>query len=469
MAGKRFGKPIVIALILVSLCFLTSCSSIGALLRSNISGLPYWYYSPEMGIGRTRTAIIGEGRASNLRQASLLAYSDVIQTLSDMLGYSLGQEVYRELSVLGTISEFGLEIQDEFSTTQDGEVLVYLHAVMDESLIDKATTAERKRKGEIARIIENLVLSGDDYIKSGQELRAVKSYMQAMAISYGLDYIIEEYSFDSLYPVVEGLLNSISLSIVSSRPSQATCTISLTRKGTFMSASVTSAEILASFNAVDTKGVVYRDSFVFVTDQNGLFTFNTINDALVRTGTVVFSLNLEAELDALMGTDRDKAQTLRDIVDSKKVSFNYSRVYTKGSVAISVIEHDSLGYVTGVTETTDYLTRKFISDGADAHPYYAVLDDEEDVLYDFQHSDRNESCLTIIRVGQTLSVQSKTDNVYVGVEGLVTLYDCRTSAVLYKSDVIYGGAFAPSYEEALTKAFQNLADVAYSLLKVAYV
>ncbi|MCQ2413137.1 MAG: hypothetical protein MJ057_09325 [Sphaerochaetaceae bacterium] len=463
-------KRLAIALILLFLLILCSCSSIGALLRSNISGLPYWYYSPEMGIGRSKTALVGEGKASTQRQATLLAYADVVQTLSDMLGYDLGQEVYRELSVLGTITEFGLEIQDEFSMTQDGEVSVYLHAVMDEALIDQATTAERKRRAETARTVESLVLSGDDFIKSGQELRAIRNYLQAMAISYGLDYIDAEYSFDSLYDVVVDLLDSITLSLVSGRPANATCTISLQRKGTFLSAAVTSAEILATFDAVDTKGVIYEDSFVFVTDQNGLFTFNTINDALVRTGTVVFSLNLGDELDVLLqSTDAAKAQVLKDLADAKKVSFDYSRVYSRGDIAVSVIEHDTLGYVTGVTDTTDYLVEKFTSDGAKANSYYAQLDDEEDVLYDFQHSDRTEACIAIIRVGQTTRVDSNTGNVYVGVEGLATLFDCRTSAVLYKSDVIYGGAFAPSYDEAVQQAFRKLADIAYSLLKVAYV
>lgn len=467
---KRTRRFILISLIALMIMIFSSCSSVGALFKSNISGLPYWYYSPNMGIGRSKTALVGEGKASTQRQATLLASSDLIRQLSERLGYELGQEVYRELSVLGTIGELGLKVQNEYSAFQDGEYVVYLHAVLNASLLEKATSAETKRRAETAKTIEDLVLEGDSYMKSGQDLRAVRSYMQAMGLSYGLDYISGEYSFNSLYDVVYSLLDDMRLTLVSSKPESAVCTISLTRKGSYMASAVDSAEILASFKAVDIRGEEYGDSFVFVTDSDGLFEFNTINNSLVRNGRITFSLNLDSELGALLAVDSSgKAEKLNELVRSKTVEFPYARTFARGPLAVSVIEHDTLGYVIGVTDTTVYLASKFLSDGAQVGSYFAKLDDEEDVLYDFQHSGRSESCLLIVRVGQTTSVQSQTQNVYVGVEGLATLFDTRTSEILYKSDIILGGAFAPTYDEARDKAFRNLADIVFSLLKVAYV
>lgn len=458
----------VLVLLVLALC---SCSSINAIIKSNMTGLPTWYYENDMGVAKGYRGIVGEGSATTQRQAELLAYSSILSKLSNILGYELGQEEYRELTVLGTITEFNLSIVDTFFTiTSDGSYSFYVQAAIDEELLDKATTEEAKNRAQIIAQVEALVLKGDEYVKSGQETRAVKNYLQAMALGYGHDYIDEEYSFDELLDVVTGLLGNASLAFVSERPELGTCTISLSRKGVFVSSAVKSAEVLATYTAVDPKGVSYEDQFVYVTDDQGQFSFNPINPSIARNGTVTFRLNLYEEIEALEAlAGKDAVSGLRTLVDSKELKFNYDKIYVLGSIAVAVIEHDELGYVTGVKDITDYLAGVLVSDGAEASPFYAELDDEEDVLYELTHSARFENNLLVIRVGLTGQVASSSGIHCASAEGLATLFDTVSGVILYQSDVIRSNAFSENPEQAVTEAFKVLVDIAYTLIKAEYV
>ena len=468
--GRRVKSLAIAILIVISVIMLCGCTSLGAVLKANISGLPFWYYDPQMRIGKNRFGMVGEGSASTERQAELLAYTNIIDKLSEILGYELSQESYRELSVLGTITEFGLSVEDRFSNIQEGRYQVFIHVSMDESLIEQATSEENKRRESITNEVTSLVLQGDEYVKSGSEVKAVSNYIKAMALSFNEDYIISEYKFDELYPVVIELLENTYINILSPKPETASCVVSIIRRGSFASAPVSSASVLATYQAVDTRGKAYEDYFVYVTDENGQFLFNPINDSIVRKGSVKFELDLEVEIDALEAVaGPERVAELRNLVDSKTVSFDYSKIYSMGSIAAAVIEHDVLGYVTGVKDVTDYLVGKLSADGAIVAAFYAELDEEEDVLYEFTHSDRTEQCLMVIRVGQTEHVSSKTGVEAVGAEGIVTLFNRNSEIPLYQSDIIHSSAFADTYEEALQGAFRILADIAYTLVKAVYV
>ena len=96
-------RILLISVLVILALVLCSCSSINAIIKSNMTGLPTWYYENDMGVAKGYKGIVGEGSASTQRQAELLAYSSVITKLSNIIGYELGQEEYRELTVLGRL------------------------------------------------------------------------------------------------------------------------------------------------------------------------------------------------------------------------------------------------------------------------------------------------------------------------------------------------------------------------------
>ncbi len=460
----------VLASLLLVVILLSGCRSVGAVLKSNVSGLPYWYYEPDMNIDKDKVGMTAEGSSTSQRQAELLAYNNVIEKLEERTGSELSQEAYRELSVLGTITEYGLTIEDRFVMTQESRYTVFLRVSMDRNLIELATTDESRRREALIKEVTSLVLNGDEYVKSGHEFNAASNYIKAMALSEGRDYISDEYKFDELYPVVIELLRNLVISVVNPHPDTASCSISVTRRTYFASSVVASAQIKATYLAEDSRGRIYNDYFVYVTGDEGQLMFNPMNDSIVRKGSVTFGLDLDVELDQLeSAVGKEKVQELRELVESKDVAFEYDKQYFMGSLAVAVIEHDELGYVTESRALTDYMTSKFVRDGANAATFYAEYDDEEDVHYEFSHSGRKEDCLLVLRIGITESFPSRNGVEVVGAEGIVFLFESGSDGPAYSSDVIYSSAFAQTHGEAVQAAFRILADTAYTLVKAVYV
>lgn len=466
------ARLIVLALLILAIILtFTGCSSLSAIVKSSFSGLPYWIYGPQVGLDSSKTAFVGQGKASTERQAELFAYSDLLAQLSSSLGVELGQEQYRELSVLGTISDYNLFVNDSYSAFQDGEVVAYVHAVADKKLLEEASTEEMKRRNENASNVEALILKGDEYVKDGQDLKGLSCYLESMVLSYEQDYIKEEYSYYTILEDVKKLLDSLTVSIVSQNQTLAECTVQVRRKSVLIASRVEGAEIKASYQAIDVTGQLYDDSFIYSTDSNGEISFSPLNFTMVRTGAVTFSFDLDAELATLENTDPQVVAQLKALVKSKTVTFEYDREYGLGSIAVTVLEHDENGYVTGNTVTADYLVFCLEADGAQAVSYYALSDQEEDVLYDYVQTKGSCDCLLVCRFGREETIQS-TNGIFVVVEGTATLYSTNLNSkdrVLYESGIVYAIGSGQKVETATEQAYIKLADIVHSLLKDVYV
>ncbi len=468
---KTKKLQVVVLVFIIALCF-TSCSSVRALVKSNITGLPFWVYNSQFGVDSSKMAFVGQGKADTERQAELRAYANIISQLSSYTGVTFGQEQYRELSVLGTISELKLAVEDKASVFQEGEIVFYVKAVADVSLLREASSEETIRRNETSEKVESLILQGDECIKEGQDLKGISYYLQSMVLSYGQDYISEDYSYNTIANEVKDILNSISVTLTSQDKQNATCTVLVTRKSVFVPSRVKVADIKASYEAVDVTGELYSDAFIYSTDDMGNLIFSPLNFTMVRKGTVTFSLDLDDELNALeANTDKEVAGELKSLVNSKTVSFEYDRKYTLGSIAITVLEHDVKGYVTGNKNTTDYLVFCMVLDGADSQAYYALSDQEEDVLYDYVQTHGSCDCLLVCRFGQTNTVES-SNGFFVSVEGTAILYSTNLSKgiqTLYESGITYATGSGSTAEEATSQAYLKLTDIIHSLLKAVYV
>ena len=472
----RSAKPVMsklqgLLIILLMLLTLTGCTSVKALVRSSISGLPFWVYHSQFGVDSSRVAFVGQGKAETERQAELLAYSDILQQLSDYLGVELGQEQYRELSVLGTIGEFQLTANETSTAYQEGETVVYVRAIADANLLKEASSEETLRKNETAQNVEELILQGDEYIKDGQDLKGVSCYLQSMVLSYEQDYIADEYSYDTICDEIKDILDSITVTLISQNKDNATCTVQVRRKSGLVASRVKAAELKASYEAIDVTGELYSDSFVYSTDDMGLVAFSPLNFTMIRKGEVKFSFDLDENLKALESLDANTAGELRALVESKAVVFEYDREYSLGSIAVTILEHDAKGYKTGNKDTADYFVFCMTADGADAEAYYALSDQEEDVLYDYVQTHGRCACLLVCRFGQTDTIES-SNGVFVTVEGTAVLYSTDLSKgiqTLYESGIIYATGMGESQEVATSQAYLKLADIIHSLLKAVYV
>lgn len=478
--------------IILSLIFLSSCSTAKAFVQSTFTGLPFWTYAPLPSLDKDKVSFVGLGISSSVRQAELLSYSNIIEQISDRIGISLGQEAYRELSVLGTIKAYGLTVEESYYRTVDKEVEFYIYVVADGHLLEEASSEETLRKNEIAKKVKDFVLEGDEYVKDEVFTKGLSCYLQAMALSYEQDYIKEEYSYYTLLDDVLELLSSLEISINSANYTTAKCNVNVTRKTSFFPSKVQDASILASYKAIDVKREEYDSSFVYTTDVNGSFVFDCQNFTLTRKGSVLFKFDFETELQELEDkTDKQAVLKLREVIEQKAVRFDYDMDYRLGSIAVSVVEFDSKGYVIGNSETTDYLCKLFESDRANVLPYYTTSSEEEDILYDYSHNiysqklsslqkdgqiqvrtsqNKNlQDCLLICRFGQIDYIESQVGGFAVNIEGTASLYNTKNDSLIYSSPIIYATAFGETLEEATSAAYEKISDIIYALLKAQYV
>ncbi len=489
----RTRNIICISLVIIlSLVSLSSCAGAKAFVQSSITGLPFWLYAPLPSLDKDKISFVGLGEASSVRQAELLSYSNIIEQISNRIGVPLGQETYRELSVLGTIKEYGLTVEDSYYRTGDKGVEFYIYVVADEHLLDEASSEETLRKNEIVKKISNLVLEGDEYVKDEVFTKGISCYLQAMILSYEQDYVKDEYSYYTLLDDVLDLLSSLEISITNANYATATCNINVTKKTSFLSSKVKNASILASYKATDMKGDEYDSSFVYTTDSNGGFAFDCQNFTLVRKGFVSFKFDFETILQELDSkTDKQAVSTLREVIEQKEIKFDYNMEHRLGSIAVCVVEFDSKGYVIGNSNITDYMCNLFEQDSANVLPYYTSSSEEEDIFYDYTHNinsqkmsleqsngqsqvlssprQRLQDCILICRFGQISYISSQVGGFAVNIEGTASLYNTKNGSLIYSSSVIYATAFGETLEEATRAAYEKISNITYSLLKAQYV
>ncbi len=489
----RTRNIICISLVMIfSFIFLSSCASAKALVQSTITGLPFWLYAPLPSLDKGKISFVGAGEASSVRQAELLSYSNIIEQISNRIGVPLGQEVYRELSVLGTIKAYGLTVEESYYRTLESGIEFYVYVVADEHLLEEASSEETLRKNEISKKIEDLVLEGDEYVKEEVFTKGISCYLQAMVLSYEQDYVKDEYSYYTLLDDVSNLLSSLEISITSANYASATCNVNVTRKTSFFPSKVKNAGILASYKAVDMKGDEYDSSFVYTTGTNGSFSFDCQNFTLVRKGSVLFKFDFETVLQELESkTDKQAVATLREVIEQKEIEFDYNMEHRLGSIAVCVVEFNSKGYVIGNSDTTDYMCKLFEQSSANVLPYYASSSEEEDILYDYTHNIYSQKlsrtqdngtyavqdsqnrglqdCILICRFGQIDFISSQVGGFAVNIEGTASLYDTKTGVLIYSGSVIYATAFGETLEEATNAAYEKISNITYTLLKAQYV
>lgn len=456
---------------IVLLVLVTGCSSIGAVIRSNMSGYPSWYYNPQANQNKNQIGFAGVGRSSTQRQATLLAYEDILSQLGEYLGDEPDNEAYRELSMLGTIGLYGLSVKDTQMLVEGNETVVFVRVSANKKLMEEASSEETKRRAKVLNEIQDFVQQGIDYLKAGKETRGLTCFLDAMCDAWNQDYLPSRYSFDNLLDETLDILSSMTISLESQSPEIASCKVVMTRKEGIVPSKVKDGEVLATYKALDIGENEYNDSFVYSTDQNGSFVFTPLNYSLQRTGSIVFSLNFGSQLEKLelCGVGPEVMQKLRSEIDSKTVEFLFERDYSLGSISVCGIEYDEKGYAVDFVRMTNYLKKRYTDDGAPVLEFLASNEDVDGILAEYTQKGNVQDCFLLLRIGLVEDAQSMTGLSMATVTGNAVLYKTSDMSVLYDSGIVAATGFAEDIEAAKAKASENLADVIYTLLKAVYV
>lgn len=458
----------IILVFSVILVALTSCTTLNGRVKAAVSGYPLWYYEPSVAVESSGKSFVATGTATTERQAELLAYSKLADSVSSYLGYEISQENYRELVTLGIISEYSLSVEEKFSMLKNGNYIVFLLAKADYENLQAFRTAEEIERENKADRIKALIIEGDGYLKNNEDLNGVSCYLRSMVLSKDVKGLESQYSFDSIKQEVIEILRTTTMNIESCDSSKVTATLNLRRKESFLASDVQNCKILASYVSVDGRGNEYQDSFSYTTDKNGRIQFKIFNNAILKKGKVKFAFDLEQDIQALYEVDSISAALIEDLVDSKSVAFEYDRSYTLGKIGICVLEYDMETNLKNSVEFTNRLCAEISSEGILCTPLRYFEESDEVLLKKAFEDKKDLGCLAILKSGPIDYQISATGICSVTLEGQVVFYD-SDSKIIYQSEVIYSNGFGTDYQNAENTAFDNMCRIVYTLLKASYV
>jgi len=441
-----------------------------SVLKSLSTGYPIWYYNPS--IPKNQVSFLGQGTAESRRQAELLAYADMSENLASYLGFELDRTLYRELLTSGTIESYGIRIQNSNSTQlDDGNYRVIVLAVTEKEMLDSLRSREAVDLGDRVELIGSLIAQGDEAIRQNRDIEGLKYYLRSMALSYGIESrsLNRDYRFDAILDEVLYVLESLNLTVTSEDSGGVSCVVGARRRVGFASSAVVGCPVKASYTAVDGRNSRYADSYIFLTGNEGTFEFYPVNPSILISGTVVFSFDLETEVAAVGRASPQAEARINEVLAGKTARFEYHRQYAMGTIAVTVLDYGNLGIFEDSRSSSEYLTARFVDDGA---PAYSMSCDDpgDEAILDLTGSAHPDvGVVFVARTGVIETIASSTGVCAASMEGRGVLYRILDGEMLFDSGIIYATGFGADEAEAVKEGRMRIADLFYSLLKAVYV
>lgn len=467
MKKKLFLSALVL-LFCLSFSFAASQAEVSDVNQGHV--VPTWYEEPERQERRNTTAFTGKGVSTSKRQAELLAYSDLCANISDFTGSGLGEIDYREISTKGTLKEYGLEIKKSYSTYNGATYAYYVLATASNEELALHRSAQVVDYYNKLAQIESSILEGDKCMTEGNYVGALRNYIDSMCVSYGMEGVQPDYTFDAIYSEVKSILDLMYFSVRNQSSSTGDIQMYLRIREGIIPFNVPDSEICLDYTLTDVKGEEYSEQYVLSTDSKGRFVFSPKSFGVTSGSLVTFSLNLGKVLDKLEKVNSEAAATLRALVDKNAYHYVYYKDYSMGSILIAGLDYMVNGTYYESHISTEYLANQFAKNGAVCSPLYVESDLSDAQIISKSMSDyRGFGCVLITRIAVTSSVTSSTGQVITSAEGNAILYRISDSAILSQTEVINANGFGKDWESSYTDAYKTISEIVYNLIRNDYV
>ena len=276
---------------------LVSCSSLSQKMHIGAEA-PMWYPGGRNIRGTVCFVAYGSGGSPLVSRDA--AYNDLLDRISEYLGYDVAGRYYRELSSNQSIAELSLEIDSTFtSTSMDGVHYHYIMAYAEQPVIDSMRSRQRVVQARMEDEVDRLVESSLQYYRDNNDVEAINELLKAVTISstYGIGG--EGRSPQDLLEKAMGYLENIEIRLSAEHPERAEVTVRVVRDRGLLSPSVVNAPVEATFTVHTHDDRFETFSVPFVTGQDGRFTFEEYYPLMTQSGTVYFSLDIEDGIDAV--------------------------------------------------------------------------------------------------------------------------------------------------------------------------
>lgn len=468
MTKRLFKLSVLMVLVVISLCGCSLMSTVGNIFDS---GKPDWYVHAQENTAPSKVSFVGEGNGTTEGQAKLLAFDVIEEKLETYLGKKLDNEQYKRLTTLSSIEEFGLKVENSSIVKEkNGTTTVLILVTADREKLFEAMTEESQINAERAQKAVEYIVQGDNFVKNNQEIEALKSYLKAMSLSYGLTSIDRNYSFDSIFQEVKEIIKGSDIIITNVDRKAVRCTVTVKSKSAIVSSFSKNCSIKASYNSTDSGGNEYEDYFVFITSEKGSFEFKPFDNSIVNAGQVKFSFDLDKEIEELSKVSESIANQIKQMVEDKAIRFTYKRELGVNSLVVTGFCYDENGELVDTELTTNAISDKLKGSFSNVKTYNtgSEFDASEDLADVVRKNPKVEDYI-VFKAGVFDTVSSATGIQVVTFQGQFEIYSLETGELTFSSTIVYTNGFGLSMDEAANNAFKSMVELVYSQIRSVYV
>ena len=449
-------------LLLAILILLSSCSSFGVLVRSQVEGLPSWVYNPT--VRGDQMAFVGKGSSTVAYNARLAAFDDILAQISTFVGEDVRDSYYRELTTTSRISDFNLSVTSEHQRTEKGVIQVYLLARMDTTLLSARQTTIFRQTQEREERISSLIKEADRSYRANDDTQAIARYLEAAAVAASGPILDKKHESSLLVDRAVTYIKALHLSFRSPDEGAVTTVVQLRRRRRLISSRVVNASIRASFTAYNSLGERYDDELIFTTASQGSFLFVPHSELLVSEGAITFSLDLdEAIANAKENLDPALLAQVEDALSQLRTAFPYHRVSPLASslVYAEIQEYALDGTIhdgaVALTSFVDTLNRSKV----EAMAVDVKATELEDQIIELKNRFGSAALAYVGSVG-VVEEDHVIDQAVVVASGRIQLYDLAQGRLLFDTEDVEAVASADTLGQARSNALQRFGTIAAS-------
>lgn len=449
--------------LLIILLILTSCSSLGDLVRSQVEGLPSWVNNPQ--VRADQYPFVGKGSAQVNYNARLNAYEHILEQISAFVGEDIREEYYRELTTTTRIADFNLSVTAEHVRTDRGMQQVYLLARADRQALEGRRTTIYRQAIERQAQIEALIAEADRSYRQNHDTVTIARYLEAATIASQGPVLERKHDPAALIERAVGYIKALQISFRSLDSQKVTATVQLRRRRRLISSRVLHAKVQASFAATTSLGDPYVDTLDFNTATQGSFLFLPYNQLLLAEGAITFSLDFAQELaKARPYVDESLLENVEDALRSVHGTLPYSRVSPLGSRTVLAeiqeysIEGAPLAGTVAVHAFSDTLQRSRV----EARIIDLGATDWEDQAEEILRRFGSRQYVYNGSVG--IVAEDRAMDMYVTVVvGRIQLHNMENEQVLFDTQDVEAVGGGATREESHAQALERFGTIAASL------
>lgn len=392
-----------------------------------IPSTPYWV-DKKPGGNSKYVYFIGHGTARDYQLAKNNAYLEALEETSVYVGKEIQEIYYRELLASDKVAQLGMKLNSQYVSSNDGVYDYYVLFRANRKNIESNWSDSYKDLLAKEEEIGNLISLAMDEYKNSNDVQSVRYLLKALEISLVFEPRNSEYQSKPLFEKVMKQINQVELKLKSFDSDTASAVVQLSRRYGILHPPVKNANIAANFTVREMEKGNVVTSLVYMTDNKGQAFFTNINPYMVSEGEIVFSIDMESELEDLaLVAPKEYVDSLQSLLAEKQLSFSYKlSINDNKKYGILFYEYDENGIRLESEKAKEAFVSSLKGEGIEFEEVSSTEEELEFIIEDIREKYPHLDYIIFSRLGAIESVKIRDEFVYsIGGEAFVIELDTK--------------------------------------------